>query len=123
MIDINYISGFFDGEGCVGVYKVKGKNSYALSIAISQTNCDESRAILNQLLTLYGGCIVQSKQYGNQKKWMQYKLTGRKALKFLNDIYDYSIIKKKQIKLALDFYNDPFVDKVILMTNLELLKA
>jgi len=123
MLDIKYIAGFFDGEGCVQIYKIHNKNSYAFTIAISQTDCDESRFILNELLTAYGGCIVKCRRYGNQKKWMQYKLSSRKALKFLTEIYEYSIVKKSQIKLALDFYNNSFIDKEILVHTLKMLKG
>ena len=103
-----YVAGFFDGEGSVGIYYLNnGKKSkiYRLEVQISQTENKETIKLLEFLKKTYGGNIIRCIKYGNQMSWMRYKLTSLKALNFLKDIYPNIVLKKTQLEIAFKFYD------------------
>lgn len=108
MLSHQYIAGLFDGEGCIHCSKqwIKGKyEKYPrvnMQISIANTN----KKVLVYLQAFYNfGSLKIHKGSGCKQCW-SWRITGRfNMLKFLNSIYDYSIIKKDEIDMAIQFCN------------------
>lgn len=106
MYTTQYLAGFIDGEGSIGIYRKKQRNKSGrcLEVQISQTQTIETRLVLNKLKEKYGGCITDKHCYGNQRPWIRYKASSLRALQLIRDIYPYLIIKKNQAKVAIEYY-------------------
>ena len=72
MIDIKYLAGFFDGEGCVEI----NPNKIQDRISVVNTN----KIILECIQETFGGTIYSKKIFGLSKKpqWV-WRLYGRNA--------------------------------------------
>jgi hypothetical protein len=91
-MDINYLAGFFDGEGCI----TKGGDS---TISIRVTQLAEHREPLDEFKKRYKGNISNT---GNKNRpCLRWALNGTKAIKFLKDIFPLCVVKKRHIQLAL----------------------
>jgi intein/homing endonuclease len=103
-----WIAGFFDGEGCVIVELsnmpecIRGKRT-SLHATLTQTSTD----CLELVKERFGGNIkVSDVRKENARRWaVQYTWVVRNenALKFLQEILPYSVVKKSQIELALQY--------------------
>lgn len=92
-----YISGFFDGEGYIGV----DKQNLLLSIAIANANLD----VLKRIKSVFMGeiCVHTEKSESCKKIWI-WRINNRNWLKFfLETILPYSIVKRSQILDGLEF--------------------
>ncbi len=96
-----YIAGFFDGEGCIGIYKRKDRyNGACLRTQLTQNKTKESFLILNFLKNKYGGNLSEQKTLSNGIKY-NWQLNPKGVEVFLKDIMPYLILKKPQARLAL----------------------
>lgn len=106
----SYLAGFFDGEGCITVQKSKSyrnKNNparyYSIRLSTANTNLD----VIQHLEKIWGRKLrayVRKMKDNRLKRRPCYHLeVDRKGavFQFLKGIYPYSIVKRKQIKLAL----------------------
>lgn len=98
-MDIRWIAGFFDGEGCVYIlprYK-KGKWNRApqLMVAISQ----KRDGVLRDIQELYGGTVQKSNHCSSLR------IAAAKAATFLRSIRPYTRVKSDAIDLGLEFYD------------------
>jgi len=98
--DRAWLSGFFDAEGSVSISVSKNlKNpSHFLRISLSNTN----HSIMLWINEKLGGYLCFRKKKNNRRD-IEWRVSSNNAERFLNIIYPYSIIKKEQIKLALEF--------------------
>lgn len=104
----HYIAGLFDGEGCVRIYKNKDKFSqfgyrYGLVAMICLTN----KSPLIEAQKKWKGKIYLEKRY--KKGWSdiwRWKVHCDEAKKFLRDIFELVYVKKREVKIALDFQNN-----------------
>ena len=103
-LDLAYIAGLFDGEGCIRITRSKSK-TYRTRIA-HRIECQLSmaNAFLPKLFQFhfggnYGGKKVKE---GNQSQWY-WMVTSFTAAEFLKAILPYLKIKREEAKLALDF--------------------
>lgn len=95
-----WCAGFFDGEGCISIrHNSRGHSS----LQVDLTQC--VREILDQVQAEFGG-TVHTRKSVNPKWRTAYNLTfqAKTAKYFLEAIYPYLYIKKKQARLALEFY-------------------
>lgn len=100
-----YLAGFFDGEGCVGVYlrnqdKSKSHKYYVLVVSLSQVG-DSGRDLLRSIQDEYGGSV-----YKNTSGVWYYTLSANKARAFLLDILPFLVIKQTQAALGLSFQDE-----------------
>lgn len=97
-IDLAYIAGFFDGEGCVAIDLAKhaGINKQQLTVTIVNTY----KPLIDELHSHYGGSIMES-----NGRFIAYRLCwrSRKAARFLQDVLPYLKIKRAEAELALEF--------------------
>ena len=92
-----WLAGFFDGEGCISssIAIRKGGRSYInFYVCITQKNTEILYAIAS---------IYPDAQTKINAKTPSLVFNGTKSKQFLLSIYPYSIIKKEQIKLAIEF--------------------
>lgn len=96
MLPKEYIAGFFDGEGSIGVYKAikHGNERYSLRTQLAQNYSKLSFQIFEQLVGTYGGAISR------QDKKMNWQLGSEAAVKFLIDIEPHLLLKKSQAQIA-----------------------
>lgn len=101
-----YAAGLFDGEGNVRVELDKRPShkrpDHKLIATISNTNKD----VLDLMSNEYGGFVFASKPKRDYHRIpYQWKLTTRSAYLFLKEIEPFVIIKKDQVRIALEFYD------------------
>jgi hypothetical protein len=100
-ISKQYIAGFFDGEGSIGIYGRKNRyNGACLRTQLTQNKTQESLYILSNLKEVYGGNISEQKTLSGGIKY-NWQLNPKGVKTFLEDIEPYLICKKPQAKLAL----------------------
>ena len=102
--NLAYMAGFFDGEGTIGLGNRSGRpNQYRVYISIANTN----EWIIRWFQFNFGGHIAfEDKQSQNpnwQDAWRWSITGGQQALKFLQAICPYLILKKLQAELAIIF--------------------
>jgi hypothetical protein len=102
-----YIAGFFDGEGWITISRDKAYTKYRrkypkyyLRVGIQHTN----RFILEQIAKIYGGSIHNDAPREGRHQMFQWALKSGKAVRFLEDLKDFLIIKKPQALLGTEFY-------------------
>ncbi len=98
-IDLAYIAGFIDGEGCIGILKRQRKNfspEYHIYVSVGQKDAQ----ILDWLAKNYSGAIHHVKRDGSY----MWNLSYNNAYNFLKQILPYLKYKKPQAQLALSFY-------------------
>jgi hypothetical protein len=102
-----YVSGFFDGEGCVSMqaYYQKGKYEDNPRISMQLNLTQISVEVLEYVKKEFGGRIhLHSKPNSRHKDCYRWTVSGKKNMKFfLESIVDYSIVKKEEILLGLEF--------------------
>ena len=107
-ISVEYLAGFFDGEGCIGVYPSKGSNGYVtynLIVTVGQVD----PLVIGHLHRKYGGSLQfqeRSKKIKDRQDAWYWRVSGRKAEKFLRAVFPYLIGKKPQVELALAYMGE-----------------
>ena len=107
-LDLAYLAGIWDGEGCITVWRSKrpnGVDRYTCSIVLVNTN----KTLIDNAERILGLVDVYPKIYhrtwkGNQKD--NYQLTSRnldECEKVIKSLYPYLVSKKPQANLALKF--------------------
>lgn len=95
-----YFAGFFDGEGYIGVYNTSTKfKNLNLRITIGQG----TKEILLKGQNRWGGCVYKRIDKRNDREHYVWEIVGQKASLFLDDIYPFVIVKKKQCTIAKAF--------------------
>lgn len=103
-----YIAGFFDGEGHIGITKDLRKNRpsprYQLEVVITNTHF----GILNSIYNLYGreGQFLQRKRDSIRLPTWDIKMRASKGIPFLKSMYPFLVVKKKQAEIAIKFQTD-----------------
>src|SRR3990167_818072 len=104
-----YLAGLFDGEGCVWISKnIWHKSStgkftnpvYSLNCSINMTH----KGIIENLHNSFGGCFnAHNHKNINHATLYSWIIASRKAKSFLELILPYTIVKREQIVLGLEF--------------------
>ena len=112
-IELAYVAGFFDGEGCVRIQveKREGTRKLQTSLVVSATNTEIAPIqFLAKRFPGYKGKCVRIKGWLNANERIQYewRMRGLAALHFCEAILPYSLIKKAQLEIAIEFYKQPW---------------
>lgn len=103
MLSKEYIAGFFDGEGHLGI-TISGKNKQC-TLRLSFTNTN--REVLEMIRLQYGGVIYTNRYHSSYRSdWKiaySLRLSSSQIKLLISDIKDLIIIKSPQIKLAFEF--------------------
>lgn len=102
-----YVAGFFDADGSIGVYARRGRGgqNYQVNVAIANSG-KHGEIICQHLKDKYGGTVTfrKSKKEDTQRPIFWWRLTGGNVIeKFILDILEFSIIKKDQLGLSLQY--------------------
>lgn len=89
------IAGFFDGEGCISIQK-----NGSVSVGVVNT----SKNNLDFIQSIFGGTISERLQKVNKTQYV-YRLYGKDAIEFLEQIKGYLIDKKDQAEATLEYFN------------------
>jgi len=101
MLSVEYMAGFFDGEGTVAVTTRGREKGVYLRISISNTN----QQILHLIKACFGGYLsTPRKKRENWKPSCEWINSGKSAAEFLKLIQPYVILKKGQVALGLEFW-------------------
>lgn len=102
MDNLQYMAGFFDGEGSIGIYRssVKTTENYYLRTQLTQNTSEDFLKFLKPFINYYGGNLSKCKTLSGKIKY-NWQLSSIQAIKFLEDLVPYLILKKSQAILAL----------------------
>jgi len=96
---VQYMAGFFDGEGCVTIAKASERRHW-LQIRVGGVDA----GTLEWVRENFGGCIGKQRRYSERHRQAWYwQLQASGAGKFLTEILRYSVIKRPQIEIGLRF--------------------
>lgn len=97
---LEYMAGFFDGEGCIGIGPPRGTTLYVLQVSIANTD----KRPLGLFHKVYGGKLLGPLARGERcKPIYHWKAESKKAEQVVADLLPFLIIKRKQAELALEF--------------------
>ena len=97
---IEYLAGFFDGEGSVGVY-TSGTPSWFLKVQVNQTDTALSRLLLGHFRERWGGSITEVRT--KRQPALQYQVGGKKAAAALVELLPHLVLKAPQAALAIEY--------------------
>ena len=104
--DGNWLAGFFDGEGSIGIYprnynRTKTIRYYVLVVSLAQSG-DIGEKVCKKLQHLYGGSAYAQKGVTKKVQW-KWNISADKAVDFLKEIEPFLIIKKEEALLGITF--------------------
>lgn len=103
-MDYAYLAGFFDGEGCIGIYRNKGRTVGAtLRVQLVQNDSPAARALLEEVQAKFKGNLTLATSANGNRKW-NYQLSGLAAVNFLELITIHLRLKQTQAILAMAWY-------------------
>lgn len=102
MLNISYVAGFFDGEGCVGTRRSGHPPHYGWTAHAQITqNCSaQADELLLEIKGEWGGSLTLMNRERSRVAW-NWQVSGRKALTFLQDIRPHLRLKAEQAELAI----------------------
>jgi len=111
-LSLEYITGIFDGEGSITLSKLQ-KRGILISISIANINMEIIAKIKN---TIGFGYIDKP---SNKNPCWRYRLSDFKSsIQFLKMIQPFTIIKREEINLALEFlYSRLSKDRILIPAN------
>lgn len=98
VISTEYIAGFFDGEGSIGIYR-NIQRGYWLKTQLTQNKSKQSKLIFDFLLEKYGGSVSEQKTLSGNIKY-NWQLGSDNCVLFLGEILPFLILKEQQALLA-----------------------
>jgi LAGLIDADG endonuclease len=99
---LEYLAGYFDGEGCVTFSKV-GKNKedqgwYSLRVAIDSADIEVLQLFVE---ALGGGLRKRAPRKGHKRQQYSWYVQGARAQEVLTKLLPYLVAKRPQAELAL----------------------
>lgn len=103
LADLAWAAGFFDGEGCIGIYN-RGGNSYCRNVTVVNTDIRP----LVKFRDMFGGSINSKRQHYNRGQYVcrgisELYIHVSQAEKMFRAILPYMVIKREQAELYLEF--------------------
>ena len=104
-VELGYLAGMIDGEGCINYYKSKSKSSkigYTFVARLFITNTNLECLLYLQRLFGFGALRERTKQARRKKSW-NLDFAPRETRVILEAVQPYLIIKKQQAQLMIEF--------------------
>lgn len=102
-ITLQYIAGFFDGEGSIGVYyRQKSKDRFHLRTQLTNNKNKDAQKLMNYLMDKFGGNLSEQVTLSGNIKY-NWQLNSDKAVYFLRKIGPYLLFKKDQAIIAINW--------------------
>ena len=107
-IEKSYIAGFFDGEGCISIYRLTNKKAswakYRYDLQVFMYNNDENVIRWIHEKMGFGKVRIQKRPQGKEWKPNYFvRFTSKMAKAFLEEIFEYLKVKQERARLAIDF--------------------
>ena len=102
MLSAEWIAGFFDGEGSVGIY-TSGRRCPYLKAQIVQCDTALTRAVLLELQTRFAGSISHAPARKRMGSFV-WQVSSGPAAQFLHFIRPHLHLKGEQADVALEWY-------------------
>lgn len=102
---IHYLAGIIDGEGCIIIVKPpirEGRKNHTYSLRISVVNTNQK--LLEWLRANFGGSIHPLRNKKRERVYYQWIVGQEDTYNLLQKIKPYTVIKKEQVDLAIEFY-------------------
>lgn len=97
-VELAYLAGFFDGEGCVLIYHRRDQIGHELIVNVSQT----TREPLARFQRAFGGSIgVSRRKSEHHRQTYAWRASSRAARLCLNALRPYMTVKAEQVDVAL----------------------
>lgn len=107
MISLEYIAGFFDVDGHVGIYKTIRKHgrSYHYQVRLTFINTDKKiietiQEKIKNDININGNIIIDKKPNPKHREAYQLIYTNKTALKVIYLIQEFTILKKERLEIA-----------------------
>lgn len=102
-ITLQYIAGFFDGEGSIGIYyRQKTKDRFHLRTQLTNNKNKDTQKLMTYLMDKFGGNLSEQITLSGRVKY-NWQLNSDKAVYFLKKIEPYLIFKKDQAIIAINW--------------------
>lgn len=104
-VELAWAAGLFDGEGCVRIYQQTKTNAFVLQLVLVNTNL---KAVTKFHEIMGVGSISEKRRYAtHHKQCWAWQASAQKGKIALEKLLEYSVIKKPEIAVALEFMNLP----------------
>ena len=102
-VTLQYIAGFFDGEGSIGIYyRQKTKDRFHLRTQLTNNKNRDMEKLMTYLMDKFGGNLSEQVTLSGNIKY-NWQLNSDKAVYFLKQIESYLIFKKDQAIIAINW--------------------
>lgn len=98
-INLSYLAGFFDGEGCISILKYSKKSEWNASYFLQAQIGQKYGSTLDWVKVNFGGNVYKKRD----QTWI---VTNFKAYEFIKLLMPYLKYKKPQAELAIKFYEE-----------------
>lgn len=98
-INLSYLAGFFDGEGCISILKYSKNSKWNASYFLQAQIGQKYGSTLDWVKENYGGNVYKKRD----QTWI---VTNFKAYEFIKLLMPYLRYKKPQAELAIKFYEE-----------------
>lgn len=103
MIDLLYMAGLFDGEGCISLVKQRRLNStlpvYSVRCVLAMCH----KPLIKAVNATFGGVHFERRGSGDHRNSFSLMWANKKAVPFLTELAPHLIIKREEAEIALDF--------------------
>ncbi len=96
-MDIRYLAGLVDGEGCIALSRPSHRCSMQLTLCIAMCH----RPIIELLTAQYGGDFRVRERTGNRRRQFTWLCHGERALNLVKEMLPYLIVKKEEALLVI----------------------
>ena len=97
-----YLAGFFDGEGCIGIYQSGNKN-FHLRTQLVQSESALVTTMFTELHARFGGNFRGHFSPNGRSKY-NLQLNGNEAVNFLEAVLPYLTLKRAQAEVAIAWH-------------------
>lgn len=109
MLDIRYIAGLFDGEGCVHIPVQRRTDLRIPNYGIRAVFCLTNREVIEAIAKQYGVSLCKLNKRSVNPKWAdayQVQICSNKAAALFREILPYLIVKRQCVDIALKLQDD-----------------
>ena len=103
LVSLEYIAGFFDGEGNIGIYSSSNRNGCSLRLQVTQNVTDHSTPLLESFRELWGGSLTLMSRQRRRTAW-NYQTSGISAVTMLKAIHPFLVLKRAEADAALEWW-------------------
>lgn len=101
MLKAEWVAGFFDGEGSIGIYR-NGQGVFHLRTQLTQNVNPTTEEILSELRDTYGGNLARMRSpIYRRSEAFNWQVNGTRAASFLVDILPHLRLKCEQAEVAI----------------------